>query len=159
MHMKKRHLSGFTLIELMIVIAIIGILAAIAIPAYQDYIVRAKVSEIMGFMARDKTALTEYWMSRLSYTGSETAAELGLAEAAQGNYITAISAATDAAADSVTVTYSINAVKLYGGSGTTTLVLKGTGSAGGGMQFECGRSDASTLPGRFLPATCRASGL
>ena len=57
----KRVQQGFTLIELMIVVAIIGILAAIAIPAYQDYTIRAKVSEVIGLASATKTTLYEYY--------------------------------------------------------------------------------------------------
>lgn len=56
----KRVQQGFTLIELMIVVAIVGILAAIAIPAYQDYIVRSKMSEVEGAIAACKTSVSEY---------------------------------------------------------------------------------------------------
>ncbi|MCW8945553.1 MAG: prepilin-type N-terminal cleavage/methylation domain-containing protein, partial [Sedimenticola sp.] len=55
----KKAQSGFTLIELMIVVAIIGILAAIALPAYQDYTIRAKISEIMVLASKDKTSISE----------------------------------------------------------------------------------------------------
>jgi len=56
--------KGFTLIELMIVVAIVGILAAVAIPAYQDYTYRAKVTEIVALMARDKVVLSEFYSDR-----------------------------------------------------------------------------------------------
>ncbi len=62
--------SGFTLIELMIVVAIIGILAAIAIPAYQDYTCRAKISEAINALAPAKTAVSEYYLSQQSLPSS-----------------------------------------------------------------------------------------
>lgn len=70
--MKKQ--QGFTLIELMIVVAIVGILAAIAIPAYQDYIKRSKVSEVAAQLAACKTSVSEFYQARNDYPGSAVAA-------------------------------------------------------------------------------------
>lgn len=72
--MKKQQQKGFTLIELMIVVAIIGILAAVALPAYQDYTTRAKVSEAIGAGAAAKTAVTEYYNSIGTLPASNSAA-------------------------------------------------------------------------------------
>lgn len=70
--MKKQ--AGFTLIELMIVVAIIGILAAIALPAYQDYTIRAKVSECSGIIAACKTSVSEYYASENAMPADNTEA-------------------------------------------------------------------------------------
>ena len=72
--MKKRVQQGFTLIELMIVVAIVGILAAIALPAYQDYVVRSKMSEAVAAIAACKTSVSEYLSTKGSVPGSAAAA-------------------------------------------------------------------------------------
>ena len=99
--MKKQ--QGFTLIELMIVVAIIGILAAIAIPAYQDYTIRAQVSEGINLASGAKAAIAEYFMD--SGVLPITNAEAGLEAAANitGNYASSV---TVGAAGMVTVQYS-----------------------------------------------------
>ena len=70
----KRAQQGFTLIELMIVVAIVGILAAIAMPAYQSYVVRSKMAEATGAIAGCKTSVSEYASSRGSFPADATAA-------------------------------------------------------------------------------------
>lgn len=70
--MKRTMQQGFTLIELMIVVAIIGILAAVALPAYQDYTARAKITEVIGFMSAAKAGVAEAYASEGSLTGIDT---------------------------------------------------------------------------------------
>jgi len=74
MKLQKRAQQGFTLIELMIVIAIVGILAAVALPAYQDYTVRAKMSEPLALLGEAKTSISEYYIAMGDLPPSEAAA-------------------------------------------------------------------------------------
>ena len=94
--MKAQLQKGFTLIELMIVVAIIGILAAIALPAYQDYTKRSKMAEVIGFMASAKTAVAETYASTNNLT-TLTNALVGIAPTgtAQGAYITSLDVAAN----------------------------------------------------------------
>lgn len=86
----KKVQQGFTLIELMIVIAIIGILAAVALPAYQDYTVRAKMSEVIGFAAAAKTAVAETYQSTGELPGSNAAAGLNPKEDIQSELVKSV---------------------------------------------------------------------
>ena len=82
--MKRAIQKGFTLIELMIVVAIIGILAAVALPAYQDYTIRAQVSESMALASGLKTAVGDYFSASGAFPGSNTVAVCGDSAAASG---------------------------------------------------------------------------
>ncbi len=88
--MKRQLQSGFTLIELMIVVAIIGILAAIAIPAYQDYTKRAHVAEGMTLAGGSKTAIAEFYMSNGVFPSTNASAGLADAGTIIGNAVTAL---------------------------------------------------------------------
>ena len=100
--MKK--MQGFTLIELMIVVAIIGILAAVALPAYQDYTKRAKMTEAIGFIAAAKTGVSEAYASSGTLTGIDNTAA-GLA---------APTDITSAVVESVTVAGGVITVNVTG---------------------------------------------
>ena len=116
--MNKTLQKGFTLIELMIVVAIIGILAAIALPAYQDYTIRTQVSEGQTLMAGAKTAVTEFWSQRGSFPGSNASAGISPAGSITGSYVTQVNVGSGGA---IQATYGKKAnTKIAGGTCTIT---------------------------------------
>ena len=142
MSMKKVQ-QGFTLIELMIVIAIIGILAAIALPAYQDYTKRANVSEGLGLATAVRTAATEYRSSQGVWPADHAAAGLPAANLITGNAVTSITLS-----DTGLITIVYNAAVSPG----ATLIFQGA-EAGGTFTWTC---TGGTVLKKYLPANLRA---
>ncbi|MBT8102157.1 MAG: pilin [Gammaproteobacteria bacterium] len=141
--MKKQ--QGFTLIELMIVVAIIGILAAIAIPAYQDYTIRAQVSEGLNLSGGAKAAVTEFTMDTGRWPTLNAGAGLSTAASINGKYVASV--ATGSGDGIITVTYGGDAHAIINGS---TLLLTGATSAGS-VTWTC----SSGMANKHLPAACR----
>ena len=143
----KKLQQGFTLIELMIVVAIIGILAAIAIPAYQDYTIRAKVSEAIGFAAAAKTSVSEAIMTAGSPTGIDNS-KAGMQAAAdiKSTYV-----------ESVTVADSVITVALQAtgsaGLDAGTLTFTPTYNSKAGVGWACKVSAAAL--NKYVPSNCR----
>ena len=146
----KKVQQGFTLIELMIVVAIIGILAAVAIPAYQDYTIRAKVTEVLGVASSAKTSVAEYYISQGSMPADEASAGL---ETVGTDYATDYVQQLDYVQTSAsvgTITALINALGGDAAAGDSVIFV-GTGSATG-VQWTCNTGD---LEAKYLPANCR----
>ena len=145
--MNKSVQKGFTLIELMIVIAIIGILAAIAIPAYQDYTIRAQVSEGLSLADGLKTPTVEYYTNTGNWPTNGTTG-FQAANGYQGTYVSGITLANG----KMTVAYnqgrSNTAIK------ASVLVVSAVTTAGT-TTFTCGASAGTTLLPKYLPSACR----
>jgi type IV pilus assembly protein PilA len=143
--MKKQE-SGFTLIELMIVVAIIGILAAIAIPAYQDYITRSKISELVVAADSCKTSVAEYYQS-LSNLPANLAASGCASNSTQ--YIASLSVT----AGVINVTGNVNNLGLPASSGANFVLTPTVGADSSvPLAWSC---KTSTITGKYLPANCR----
>ena len=144
--MKKQ--QGFTLIELMIVVAIIGILAAIAIPAYQDYTIRAQVSEGLNLSGGAKAAVTEYFQDRGVMPDGNTEAGLAAAGAIVGKYVGSVGVGSVDGVITVTYGGSAHAV-INGQTITLTAITVNAGSVG----WLC--ASGGTIAAKHLPAACR----
>jgi type IV pilus assembly protein PilA len=136
--------KGFTLIELMIVVAIIGILAAIALPAYQDYTIRSKVTEGLSLVAAAKTAVAESYASNGTYPADNATAGLALPAEIKGKYVTSVTVA----AGVITIVFQNTNAAMNAG----TIALTPTDNTGS-ISWTC-KVSAATL-NKYVPAECR----
>ncbi|MNU93140.1 Fimbrial protein precursor [compost metagenome] len=143
--MKKQ--QGFTLIELMIVVAIIAILAAIALPAYQDYVARSQVSEAMTLSSGAKTAVTEYYADKGEFPADNAAAGLADAASISGKYVLSVGVDEDTITATMKPAGSVSA-KIADG----TFVLKAA-DAGGSITWDC--KSEGTIDAKYRPSSCR----
>lgn len=160
----KQVQQGFTLIELMIVVAIIGILAAVAVPQYQQYTVRGQISEGLAMASEFKAAVSEFYSARGAYPTNNAAVSFASAtNAYRGNYVSDI----QIQGGNINIRYSSTAARANAAIDDDVLTLTVGLNAGGSIVWRCGTAPApqgatmetpttaTSVANQYLPNDCR----
>jgi type IV pilus assembly protein PilA len=141
---------GFTLIELMVIVAVIAILAAIALPAYQDYLIRAQVAEGASLIDGAKTAVASFYADTGHFPSNNQSAGLASSSSIVGTYVSKLSVATPSGVIQATYgTGNVNKAIL-----NQVLALSAVTNAGS-VSWACNNTATTTLNPRYLPLACR----
>ncbi len=135
---------GFTLIELMVVVGVLGILTSIALPVYQDYAIRSKVAEGLQLVTAAKLAVSENWNVEGTLPSSNTNAGMAAPEQINGDYVSSVAVGSSG---TIVVTFSANEPAI---DGKTLSLTPDTGA--GAVKWSC---VGSTIQSRYLPSQCR----
>ena len=151
-NMKRNVQQGFTLIELMIVIAIVAILVALAVPAYKDYTIRAKVAECVNGAAVPKLQISEYYETTGNFPADLNVA--GMFNTGDSQFCDIYTSYTGSTNASGNFLIEVDEAAV-GSPGTLQPLMTGIPTSTGGVDWKCSRGGTAAAELKYLPSTCR----
>ena len=156
---RNRTQGGFTLIELMIVVAIVGILAAIAIPRYQDYVARSQISEGLSLASGLKVAVSEVYLSTGAFPSTASAAAAGYNVTDAGRYVSSLTFTSTGADNGVIEVLMRNAAPVASDIQNAAFLMTAEASGGNISGWPCssgaGGTGGDAIETKYLPAACQ----